>query len=270
MSKNEGKGWRNWGDHPVVVFIGVLAGFVAIIGFITGYDNIQEIINLIRNTGKSPASTPSVVPEEFTDILYDDFNDPSFNGIFDRDLWMSRLSNTCKVTQTDGVLVFTNTLSQIEAADCILFTNRSRLLSIDKLGAFEADVKIASDHSGAYINQGVQFATDETSAGYWATYCGLNATSGHPRAEFEIWSTKSGVEIHKEIEASYDSWYTARLEINPDTMEIKCFADNLLVGSIVPKNASELKTVRFERYLNMFRDKGAFATSYTDNIKIIP
>lgn len=275
MSKNEGNGWRNWGDHPLVVLISVIASLVAIAGFISGYDNIQELIKLIMGNNGAEAtptstSTPTPPDTESTSVLYDDFNNKSFDGKFNTGLWIPDLTKTCDVYQREGMLVFENELSQTEEAFCNINIKNPRLIQINELGTFEARVKIANDHSGGYINQGIQYGTNETSSGYWATYCGLNASQGGAKSEFEVWTSAGGVEIHTEIKASYDTWFNARLEINPETMEIKCFADNLLVGSIIPKNASELKTAYFERYLNMFRSKNTLATSYTDDIKLIP
>ncbi len=261
MSKNEGNGWRNWGDHPLVVLISVIASLVAIIGFI-------ELIMGNGGAEETPTSTPPVA--EFTSVLYEDFNNKSFDGKFNTELWLPDLTKTCDVYQREGMLVFGSELSQTEEAFCNINIKNPRLIQIDGLGVFEARVKIANDHSGGYINQGIQIGTDETSSGYWAAYCGLNAMQGSAKSEFEVWTSTGGVEIHTEIKASYDTWFNTRLEINPETMEIKCFADNLLVGSIIPKNVPELKTARFERYLNMFRDTGTLATSYTDDIKIIP
>lgn len=62
MSKNEGKGWKNWGDHPLVVLVGMIAGTVAIIVFFTGYDNIRDIINAFGE--KSPPVSNPITQED--------------------------------------------------------------------------------------------------------------------------------------------------------------------------------------------------------------
>ena len=42
MLKKQSKDRRNWGDHPLVAFIGTLAALVAIIVFVTGKENLSK------------------------------------------------------------------------------------------------------------------------------------------------------------------------------------------------------------------------------------
>jgi len=42
MVKQRGNGWRNWGDHPLVVVIGTLAALIAIIVFVTGKETLSK------------------------------------------------------------------------------------------------------------------------------------------------------------------------------------------------------------------------------------
>jgi hypothetical protein len=47
-------GWRNWGDHPVIVLVIVIAAVIAIIVFITGAPNLRSLL--------SSTPTSSVIP----------------------------------------------------------------------------------------------------------------------------------------------------------------------------------------------------------------
>ena len=45
MVRQHGSGWRPWGDHPLVVTIGMVVALIAIIGFITGKQNLSQILS---------------------------------------------------------------------------------------------------------------------------------------------------------------------------------------------------------------------------------
>ena len=53
MPKQRESGWRNYGDHPIVVFVGILVAVVTLISFITGKTSLAQYF---------PASTVTTVP----------------------------------------------------------------------------------------------------------------------------------------------------------------------------------------------------------------
>lgn len=40
--KRKNSGWRNWGDHPVVVFSGLVVALITILVFVTGKENLSQ------------------------------------------------------------------------------------------------------------------------------------------------------------------------------------------------------------------------------------
>jgi TIR domain len=54
----QSRGWRNWGDHPLVVFITVIAGLIAIVIFVTGRDTLVGIFSNQTPMPPSSQETP--------------------------------------------------------------------------------------------------------------------------------------------------------------------------------------------------------------------
>lgn len=199
-------------------------------------------------------------------ISYDNFDGEDI----DRTLWLPRLDEQCRVSQQDNVLVFQNETPGPEGIGCFFIVNQERPIAFADLGSFQSKIKIASNREGnGYINQGLEFSTENSPKGFWAVFCGLNASSsGDAHLEFSVRSADSNREIFQEFPASFDQWYDAKLELDPNTMEIRCLIDGRSIGSIVSKDTSELKDSLFDRYLNMWRSQNTIATSYADDVKI--
>jgi hypothetical protein len=52
MSQQGGSGWRNWGDHPVVVIVSLIVGLIAIYAFVTGNTSLRG------SAGPAPTDIP--------------------------------------------------------------------------------------------------------------------------------------------------------------------------------------------------------------------
>jgi hypothetical protein len=58
-------GWKNWGDHPLVVLIGTIAALVGVFGFPTLYEFLQKP-NVAPSPIPSVSSTPTPLDERIT------------------------------------------------------------------------------------------------------------------------------------------------------------------------------------------------------------
>ena len=201
--------------------------------------------------------------------IYDNFDDPAFDNRVNTGLWALELNEYCDVVQQEGAMVFKNTLSQNEIIECRLHVKPHPTI-IDELGPLEARLKIADDYSGeSWAVQGIQIDTDDLSAG-WKAFCGLGVGLDDTDNSLTfVISNDNGAEFVERAPANYDRWYTFRLEIDPETIMVKCFADNNLIGLAIPKDAAKLKNSVFERYLDMGRGAKTFVTSYADDVRIL-
>lgn len=69
-----------------------------------------------------------------------------------------------------------------------------------------------------------------------------------------------------DLDLGFDVWHTIRLEADPQTFQITCQVDGQVIGSIAPSNIEKLMGASFFRVNEAARWKGAFATSYIDNV----
>lgn len=69
-------------------------------------------------------------------------------------------------------------------------------------------------------------------------------------SEGHIW----GDEFTPTIPLQYDTWYTSRIEIDPNTSEIRFFLDGKLIGQITPKDTNIIKSAQFEQFIGVAGD----------------
>lgn len=220
---------------------------------------------------KTPQPTPAPTATTNADLtIYDDFNNPVSDERFDEKLWLPDFWGACKVAQQKGIMIFKSG-SASDGSGCRLLTI-PHPVAVEALEEFEAKIKIADDYTGKeYVVQGIQYGTDKYPGGYWAAFCGLTSdASKTPSATFDVWSDRDGNETGQSRPAKFDQWYDFRLELDSETMTIKCFVDNKLIGSTIPKEAALLKKLKLDRYLDMFRGPDTFVTGYVDDVRILP
>jgi len=78
MLKQKYSSWRNWGDHPVVVLIGLVVAFITIFVFITGKENLLQLqkkdLHPLTDTAK--AQKEETHKEETKSVAQDPRFDP--------------------------------------------------------------------------------------------------------------------------------------------------------------------------------------------------
>jgi hypothetical protein len=199
--------------------------------------------------------------------LYDDFDEVAYDATINPTKWLFDFPEECDVAQQDGVMVFKNTPPASDV-DCVLGYPSS--VSAHDLDVMEARIKISSSHNGEFVNQGISFTTWDLPGGNWWAFCGLVAGAEGVQSLLDVRNWGAGMEsdIWETSAADYDEWYTFRLEVNSDTMTVSCFVDDRLLDSIVPRDASELRSARFYRNLVAYRTPGSVATTYVDDVRI--
>lgn len=217
-----------------------------------------------------PVGTPSTDTPLPTNGLYDNFDDPAFDGAWNAALWEADSDEPCEVAQQEGAISF-KVPSQPEEISCALRINQPGLVSAEQLGVVEARLKIAGDLSGEYVNQGIGIGTEDLPEGNWFAFCGLTAHPDEVEAYFEVanYGGRSAPDISQGIPAAYDRWHTFRMEVRPDPLTFACFVDDALIGSLTPADAPALRQARFHRTLDTYREAGSTATTYADDVRLL-
>lgn len=216
----------------------------------------------------------SIVVTDSNSIVYDDFDNPAYNGKIDTSLWINYSPASCKITQSEGVMIFKNTTPGTDY-ECYLIVGRPSQVSFDELGVFEAKVKMATDHNGKFVNSGINIESRETvindSVNRPGASCLLQADADGVKTEFSAanWNSDSSQDAYFTLPAEYDRWYNLRLEVDSKAQTISCFIDGNLLGSIKVESTEELENARFERNLSAYRSEGSIATSYIDDVLIM-
>jgi serine/threonine protein kinase len=198
---------------------------------------------------------------EVSPILYDDFDDSTYDGSFNSMLWLPNSDEGCEVKQEDGALVFTIP-AQPQDTSCGLLVAVPETVSFAALGAIAANLQITHDLTGQAVNQGLILTAAEIPE--WYTFCGLDVRPEGVQAYFEV--AGQSVDISQGVAAAYDQWHTFRLEADPATLTLTCYVDGTMIGSVIPTDAKALRQAQIQRGLDSYRQAESSATVYADEV----
>lgn len=219
---------------------------------------------------RTPSPTPTPTPTIDADpSVYDNFNNPANDGSFNGGRWhLDNTEGVCEIEQHKGNLVFSvRNTSSSQGAGCSLGGPKAVLGN--QLQLFETKMKISSEVKGDTLVN-MSMSSDGFTGGGWFE-CGLASYSAGATAYFGI-STHNGTvrEFWKQNPAEYNHWYTIRYEVKPSTMEVSCFVENILIGKVIPKDASRLYRSNVDRFIQNYLAPAASATTFIDDVRIIP
>ncbi|MBN1119656.1 MAG: hypothetical protein JXJ17_01135 [Anaerolineae bacterium] len=209
--------------------------------------------------------------------LYDDFDDPQYDGALNYTLWQLDPGCAQDVIQRQGVMVG---LAAGDFGSCEVDVLNPEVVPLDELGIFEAQQRIASDYKGGEPTQTILYITHDISGEFWWAECGLAVNSDGIMGNFNVQNFGLGTfDFGNSLPAEYDRWYTFRLVADPETVAFSCYMDDELVGSVVPSDAEALRQANFKRAVQVWRahseediaqGRAGIVTSYTDNVRIFP
>jgi hypothetical protein len=214
--------------------------------------------------GPAEAAGSAVALEE-ADSIYDDFDDPTFEGALNRELWdVWDNINGCDLGQEAGVLRFS-----------CHEPNGSGLTALDyaevPFGEFdfiETGLRLDDD---IQTNNGAVIVKIYTSLDRWAE-CGLSGGRDSDAAYIYC-----GVYIENDTEyevegpaTDYDTWRTIRLELDPETAAITFVVDGQELGTYTTPDAAALKEADLTVELHIYFEEGTLVTGYFDDVHIGP
>jgi hypothetical protein len=203
--------------------------------------------------------TTTIPPTAETDTsVYDDFNDPRFDGSFDSGKWYMAASDG-KVSQQAGNLTFEVDTTKGNNISLQALPYREKYFESPTF--FEAKLMVPKEQSGhVYIliislPNPLRIETDCIAGGSFgaAFGCGFH----YDGTSFEDYSHS--------IEG-YGEWHTVRMEIDPTTSTITYYVDGEEIKSLV---ANKLKEQRLSFEVGFFSEEpNQIYTGYVDDVRI--
>ena len=212
-----------------------------------------------------------VVMKNYDPLLYDDFNDPTWDGVWNPALWHAWDTTGFDVRQENGAMVFSNPspIEKTTTLDLQFWGEHS----LGQLRLFQARLKISSDRSGGGSAVWIHFGGKAAGYDDWYTECGLEGRPGDTAyAHCQVAQSQGQEYQTPDLLVNYDTWYTLRIETDPATANMRFFLDNTLLGSHTPKNAAALLNANTlsPRLAALNFDQGGKCTRYVDDVRVTP
>lgn len=214
----------------------------------------------------SPASTPipTILPAMIVSnntltssgFIYDNFDNTTYNGSFNRQLWVLKNVSGGQAAQGNRILEFS--YNGVPKGGIGLVTNIYDLFTSEESVFFEAQLKVDNPQDGhVYIlinNSGLSTYTDcmlgygEKTAWFSCNY----VDDGQARYTAES----------KQVD--YKKWHTVRIELDSNLMTYTYFLNNEIIGSYKPTTAKPQVSFQFGVYAVSTNN----INGYVDNIHI--
>ncbi|MBL7164677.1 MAG: hypothetical protein ISS57_18980, partial [Anaerolineales bacterium] len=224
-----------------------------------------------------PSDTPSPSATIDSDpMVYDNFNNPFFDGGFHPGLWDSSDPPEGHIVQENGILKIkkeNQSANSVTGLAALKYLDASLIsLTSNDPTFFEARLMLdSSDHAGnIYLNLGADLAE-----GSWLGQCYVNSSDNEQEGWASCFATnwerreEPGYDYQAEGRSvSYDTWYIVRIELYPSTMEIKFYIDGNLIGSHIPLDSDKLKDASFWLSIGVWSDNEDPSIGYIDYVRV--
>jgi serine/threonine protein kinase len=267
----EGLGRLSGGSVPTLITLQLPVANVPSLQTFTS----SPTITLTPTSTSLPTSTPKPRATVNSDpTLYDNFNNTNFDGSFNSLLWEKNGDSFFTVEQRGGTLVFTNSTSP-NAGDFTLRLRQPDRRTLDHIRFFEAKLKISDDIQGGMAFVKIQIVTNVQNHTWW-TQCRLQGASGSTAIficdVYTVTNDNFNVEYTTEsITVNYNSWYKARIEIEPVMFTLHFYLDDTLIASYTPNDSAFLINASFVPQVGVWNnDANTYATRYVDDVWITP
>lgn len=209
-------------------------------------------------------------------LLYDNFNNPAYDGSYNGALWSFSNPTTFQARQENGAMVFTSSPAP-GASGSDLVLRRPPLRTWQQVQHFEGKLKISSDRSGGWSSVQLVISSSSVAGRGWFTQCYVGGRPTDARARFgcEVAAQENGVyvrEYSRSVWVDYDAWQRVKIEADPQSGALRFFLNGELFDAYTPADAAALVTARNLRpAVGVWNGAGAaFSTRYADDIMITP
>lgn len=254
--------------RPVWPWIGIaIAGLILIVAvgalaFLVGRGSggadaeatVAAALAATRRTEGDTTEEVALAPVEM--VVYDDFEDPAFDGAYDQARWRRDEALPADLSQQEGVLVIT--LDSAPEENTFLVAREYDYVQLTTPTAFEAKLRLDPAHSAGAVTLAldVEISEDE----WWWTDCSVGEEGVGCYAE-------PGYDA-RGMPADPELGHTLRIDVDPAAMRFTYSIDGRQVGSFVPPNAEALKTARFSLKVGVWADSKDAVVGYVDKVRI--
>ena len=210
---------------------------------------------------RTPSATPSPVPTDET--LYDDFNDPQYDGGFDSQRWRV---GSGSFMQQGGMLVVSNEVpswQQPATLDAVKYQS----FRIEQPMSFEAEL-MSFNNPKSHV--ALMVGTELASVGNWWTACTLgDGVEERPQPVCYLSSGRvHDIYMAEGVSVDRGTLHPFRIEVDSDDMRFTYFVDGRQIGSCAPDNSEELREASFWFSVGLSGEE--LASGYIDDVRIGP
>lgn len=211
-------------------------------------------------------------------LLYDDFNDPAFNGTYNPALWQASDTTGYEIRQSNGALVFSNPAPAWRTVNMTL--KRPEVRSLQELSLLQARFKLGGDCTAETAEIRLQYSAQNV-AEYdeWVAECRLCRGCYYQQTNsavcsITLWKNRGSRYEYftpgKPIDA--DTWHLLRIETDSHTADVRFYLDDSLIGSHTPQDAHTLLDVTTfqSKIVALNSGDGVKCTRYVDDVRITP
>lgn len=234
----------------ILAIVGILIALITLVfgdNFyfqVTGRSFGEDFRKLFSNQ-PAPAtetSSPTVIPLASSQILLsDDFNDSSYFQGYNTNLWTCYGCESGSITQEDGSIRF-----EINGITGISVQTQSSWQA-SQIGYIQGKFKI-TEYDGADNGDVHLVLGTNLESGWWQTLCYIEGKQNSTKLSFtcSVVTVDSNKQekyeyFSESTSVNYGDWHTAKIELNPNTMELRFYFDDKMLGQHTPANADELK-----------------------------
>ncbi len=236
------------------IIMGILVAAITVFIFVTGNRYLPDFLRNYQSGS--------------TDAVVDNFDNPSYDGIFNPKVWKSFNSEKAKIYQGDGKLIIW--VEQNTPGGAFLIPSAYNEFILTAPLSIEAKLMVEQPQIGhAFIFIGTPSLNEYSDCvfGWQASNiaqlgCNYMVNSGK----------RNGYSTDKRM-VDYGTWHTLRIEIRPELMEYKYFVDGNEIDTYTPPNADELKKENFTIQIGCGNDDASSSSPYLcyfEYVKISP
>lgn len=275
MKSQSEKDKETSGHVKAAIIGGVFALLAAIIGGIFLILNTmvdKGTIGIVPSTASttstvvssnSPITSATQPTANISSVLYDDFNDPAYDGKYNSALWSVRgKTGTTQIYQQGGMLIVSDT-ANMDGEGVMLIDLKNWKES--SFSFFQAKVMLSSEHEGndGAITLDAQSYSTHDIPGDW-TELGISQyrTGGFPYIAAKL----GNGEGYTETKSQYDKWVTLKIVFDNTTNEFTYFVDGQLLTWIeIPTQGSGIK---FNPVIDLWHKRGTSVKAFIDDVMI--
>jgi len=204
--------------------------------------------------------------------LYEDFNNPAFDGFYNPLKWQFwGDSNYFTMRQQNGAIVLTSAGAPAER-DTVMVANMPLERTLRQVQRFQARLKISPDTNGWSAKIQITAKDIGRPDRWWWTSCNLFRQDSGAGFGCSISSSDGNEYYTGSRPAEFNRWYTARIEINPQSAQICFYMDDAQIGCHIPNDATALQSAtNFTARIGAWNgNANPTGTLYFDDVYITP